>query len=57
MAMVNPEVGDLAAPSPRVAADTRDDLSRVVLNGTGEESAIEIARCLRIELVDAIGQE
>ena len=57
MLLVNPDVGDIATASPRVATEAGDDFARVVPNATCQEPSVEIPRRLRVELVDTIGEE
>jgi hypothetical protein len=40
-----------------VAIDARNDFACVVSNGAGQQLAVGIARCLDVELVDAVDQE
>jgi hypothetical protein len=54
---VNPEVRDFAAASPRVAIDAGNDFACVASNGAGQELAVGIARCVDVELVDAVHQK
>jgi hypothetical protein len=38
-------------------AETCDDLARIVVDASGQESSIEVTCRLRVELVDAINEE
>lgn len=57
MPLMNPDMVDFAAASPGVTIDSCNDFTCVVLNGTREEPAVDVARCFGIEFVDSIGQE
>jgi hypothetical protein len=57
MPLVNPDMSDFAAASPGVTIDTCDDFTFLVLNGASQEPAVDVARGIGIELVNAIGQE
>src|SRR4030095_4320098 len=54
MTLVDPDVGNLAATSPCVAAEPSDDITRIAPNAPCQELSVEIPRCLRIEFVYAI---
>ena len=53
--LTDPEVGDVAATSPRVAADSRSDGARFIPLRAGKGLSVEVARRLRVELVDSVG--
>jgi hypothetical protein len=55
--LVDPEVGDIAAASPCVAADSGSDDTRFVPLCARERLPVEVPRRLRVELVDALCKE
>ena len=57
MLLVNPDVGDIATASPRVATEAGDDFARVVPNVTCQDLPVEIPCRLRVELLYTIGEE
>jgi len=57
MALIDPEVRDLGAASPRVAAQTCDHLASFILNTCSQEPSIKVARRVGVELVDTFHQE
>src|SRR5262249_369190 len=54
--LLYPELTNLAATAPRVAADPGDDPAALVLHEDGEPLAIPESRCSRIELIDPVLQ-
>lgn len=57
MTLADPEVRDLAAASPSVAIEARDDLASFIPNACSQESSITEARRFGVELVDAVHEE
>ena len=54
---VNPKVRHIATPAPCVAADSRANDVRLVAMRRRERFAVDVSRRVRVELVDALGQE
>ena len=54
---VHPDMGKLATSSPRMSVEPGDDLARMIANAAAEQHSVEVSGRLRVEVVDAIGQE
>src|SRR5437879_6257582 len=55
--LVYPDMRELAATSPSMTIEACNDLALLVSHCTGQESSVEVASLLRIELIYTLNQE
>jgi len=54
---VHPDVRKFTTSSPRMSVEPRDDVACVVADAAADQPSVEVSRCVRIELVNAVRQE